>query len=154
MQNINLTTALSGKLSDKKPLYETIAGIVKDAVNENFRTEGRRLGGGGWTKLAKSTLKQKEKKGFASILRNTGRLQNSVIVNVDESGISVSSPLPYANIHQYGGTIPIRKRSAKTSVKKMMERKTSINIPARPYMDLTKSDMERIYDAVRKWMRE
>lgn len=153
MQNINLTTAL-GKLSDKKPLYDTIAGIVKEAIDENFRTEGRRLGGGGWTKLAKSTLKQKEKKGFASILRNTGRLQNSVIVNVDESGISVSSPLPYANIHQYGGTIPIRKRSVKTSVKKMMERKTSINIPARPYMDLTKSDMERIYDAVRKWMRE
>jgi len=156
MQNINLTNitaGLSGKLQNKKPLYESIASIVKEAINENFRTEGKRLGGG-WAPLAKSTLKRKQRGNLSGILRGTGSLQNSISVRVDDSGISASSPLPYAAIHQYGGTIPIRKRSAKSSVSKMMARKMGVNIPARPYMQLNQSDLSRIYEAVKKWMNK
>lgn len=149
----NITNTLSAKLQNKRPLYQAMAGIVKEAIYENFRTEGRRLSGGSWAPLAKSTLKQKERKGFASILRNTGRLQNSISINVDDNGLTAFSSLPYAGIQNSGGRAPLKKYS-KSFVKKMTSRKTGINIPARPYLELNKSDMERIYEAVRRWVRE
>jgi len=60
------------KVREKKPLYKALSGIMLDAVEKNFETEGKRLGTR-WADLKPSTIKQrmKQKKWPGKILQRS-----------------------------------------------------------------------------------
>jgi phage gpG-like protein len=88
-----------------------IAGVVlREAVEQQFDTEGRH-GSGGWKPLAASTVTEKAKKGLApEILQATGRLKDSLTRRFDPEHVERLSPdsltfgslVPYGIFHQTG----------------------------------------------------
>ena len=114
---------------DLTPAMRKAAGIMVDAVEENFEQEGRPK----WKDLAKSTIKQREKEGSwpGKILQRSGGrgLAGSITRHFDATSAVVGSNLPYARIQQLGGKAGRGHKS---------------EIPARPYLKLTEEDEEKI----------
>jgi len=114
---------------DLTPAMRKAAGIMVDAVEENFGQEGRPR----WKDLAKSTIKQREKEGTwpGKILQRSGGhgLAGSITRHYDATSAVVGSNLPYARIQQLGGKAGRGHKS---------------EIPARPYLKLTEEDEEKI----------
>jgi len=157
-----LTKAIQEKIArlrDRKPLMEILAGDLENAVQSNFRTEGARLPGGKWKELKPATIKRK--KGNASILVGKGNLQNSIARSFNNNEALAGTNLPYAAIHQFGGTINMAARSEifkRTKNKKGKFKKLpkdfpkrvlgrgytfgayQINIPARPFLAVNEDD--------------
>jgi phage virion morphogenesis protein len=161
---------LKEKLRGNRGLMLAIAEEMRVAVLKNFETEGARLGKK-WASLKKSTIKQRESKGYwpGKILQRTGQLKNSIISRANETSAEVSTNLIYAAIHQYGGWI--HRSSLKTYLRKKREGKaakeprvntpnpsmrgeknkmSSFYIPARPFMKLNERDIEKIKELITK----
>ena len=154
---------LKEKVRGNRGLMLAIAEELRVAVLKNFETEGARLGKK-WASLRKSTIKQRESKGYwpGKILQRTGQLKNSIISRADETSAEVSTNLIYAAIHQYGGWI--HRSSLKTYLRKKREGKaasfdklrmrknkmSSFYIPARPFMKLNERDLDRVKSIIVK----
>lgn len=95
-------TAAMGRLADfersKRPLMRAIAGILADAVEENFEQQGRPQ----WLGLAPAT---KKRRGDGKILQDSGRLASSIVARADADSAVVGTNVRYAAIHQFGGEI-------------------------------------------------
>jgi phage gpG-like protein len=141
------------------------------AVMKNFAVEGRPK----WKKLAKSTLKQRNKKGYTGkILQRRGGgsgLKGSIQAKYDAESASVGTNKIYGRIHQEGGTIKIaarseifkRNRYKRGSKKGKFKKGTTpgrgntiksslIKIPARPFLKLDKPDLKEIEEDVKKYI--
>jgi len=149
---------LKNKLSSNRELMLSIAETMRVAVLKNFETEGARLGIK-WQKLASSTIKQRLSKGYwpGKILQRTGQLKKSLISNADNNSAIVSTNLIYAAIHQYGGWIHksslktyLRKKREGKEVRKLNNKMSSFYIPARPFLKLTESDLDKIKNRIIK----
>lgn len=134
-----------------------------------------------WTPLAKSTQKVYQKLGYdlKPTLNRTGRLRASIDAYPQgKSSIVITANASYASTHQFGATIniPARESSAKwkakknkatgnysfrfankksntknTIARKFMIPAYSINIPARPFITLTDSDLLEILEEIIKY---
>ena len=115
------------KTTDLKPLMKNIAGTMADAVEENFKQEGRPE----WAKLKDSTIKLRTQKGYwpGKILQMRGELAASITSAYDESSAIVGSNKEYARIHQLGGKAGRNKKT---------------KIEARPYLNLDEKDLKNI----------
>lgn len=87
---------LAAKLrkSDMSKAMTAIAGIMLDAVEENFEREGRPET---WTPLADATVEDRRKKGFGpehTILQRTGTLAASVQADSGDSRGLPTNPRP------------------------------------------------------------
>lgn len=109
MNEIQILSRYVAKLNNTKPLMKMISQDMLAIVRENFDKEGRPK----WTPLAKSTIRQRRKKGHwpGKILQRSGQLLRSIIPSSDNNSAVVSTNKAYAAIHQYGGTIPIAART-------------------------------------------
>ena len=117
------------KRSEKlRPLMKNIAGVFAYSTEENFKNEGRP---DKWTELSESTIKQrtKNKQWPGMILQVSGQLASSVNTYYDNDSAVIGSNLEYAAIHQLGG---------------QAGRNKSVEIPARPYLQLIPEDFEEI----------
>jgi len=163
---------------------DLIVRLIDRHIDMNFARGGRVGNGTGffdggntpWKALAKSTQKSYAKQGrsLKPTLEYSGALIRSVSVVRNGRQINVSANLPYAAIHQYGGTIdvPTHKRtiyfkigkdgkpyfvSPKKKGKKGVIDKTvtvpayKIDIPARPYLNINQDGINQIIDIVRKY---
>ena len=119
---------LAQKSENLRPLMKNIAGIFAYSTEENFKNEGRP---DKWTELSESTIKQrtKNKQWPGMILQVSGQLASSVNTYYDNDSAGIGSNLEYAAIHQLGG---------------QAGRNKSVEIPARPYLQLTPEDFEEI----------
>jgi len=168
---------LINKGKNLKPLMRAIAGIMNFAVEENFKTEGRRLKKG-WTQLSNKTIKERtrKKKWPGKILNRHGAsgLSGSINQKWEERSAQIGSNKAYAAIHQFGGTINRAARSEiferlrntrgarKNKFKKLADDRAvkkgfsfkaySVRIPARPFLELNKNDIKKIEDAVGNWL--
>lgn len=117
------------KTSNLRPLMKSIAGTMADAVEENFKQEGRPE----WEKLKESTIKLRTQKGYwpGKILQMRGELVASITSNYDESSAIVGSNKEYARIHQLGGDAGRNKKT---------------KIEARPYLKLDAKDLNKILE--------
>lgn len=120
--------SLAAKVKDMRPLMQKIAGIMHDAVEENFEQEGRPK----W-KPSKRAQKQGGK-----TLQDKGQLAASISARYDNDSATVGTNKKYAAIHQFGG-------------KAGRERK--VNIPARPFLKLTDGDLNEIKEAVKDYLK-
>ena len=85
-------TKLSQRLVHRRPLMQRLAGVMHNAVDENFEAEGRPK----WLGI-------KHRQG--RVLRDSGALQNSISERSDDDTAMVGTNLAYAAIHQFGGVI-------------------------------------------------
>ncbi|WP_047396535.1 phage virion morphogenesis protein [Chitinibacter sp. ZOR0017] len=136
------------------PAMRAVAGVMLDAVEENFVQEGRPR----WLGL---------KPGYRTggrILNNTGRLAGSLVKSSDATGAQVkagNSEVKYAAIHQFGGqTRPhlIVARNAKAlkfgnRYAKSVKHPGS-KIPARPFLKLMPEDEAEIEFTVSNYLRQ
>ena len=124
------------KCEDLRPLMKNIAGIMADAVEENFEQEGRP---DKWQELAESTIKHRKKTKHwpGRILQVEGQLATSITTQYDNKSAVIGSNLAYAAIHQLGGQAGKGKK---------------VTIPARPYLNLTESDYKKIIEKSAKYL--
>jgi len=165
------------RLADLRPLLREIAGRLHDAVEENFRLEGRRGGRPRWEELRPATQRAREKAGHwpGRILQRRGQLAASVEPGWSRDKAWVGTNLRYAAIHQFGGTI---EKKARTQVlaydegarrflsRRRARRKTkgftavrfaaigahTVTMPARPYLSMTPEDLADVAAIARRYL--
>lgn len=101
---------------DLRPLLIGLGTMAMREFDKNFRAQGRPTQ---WAPLKPKTLYRRRKSGKgAKILRDTGRLQQSLsqgrtgnVYRLEPRSLTIGSNLVYARIHQFGGTIKQRPRS-------------------------------------------
>lgn len=129
---------LAQRSENLRPLMKNIAGIFAYSTEENFKNEGRP---DKWTELSESTIKQrtKNKQWPGMILQVSGQLASSVNTYYDDDSAVIGSNLEYAAIHQLGGQAGKNK---------------SVEIPARPYLQLTPDDFEEILSMTENFLED
>lgn len=176
----NVLSALSRleqAATNASPVMAAIAGVMHDAVEENFAQEGRPK----WAGLSPRTLKRRA---GGKILQDRGRLAASIVERHDANSAAVGTNVVYAAIHQFGGQIDkaaqsrlVRHRTdakgnllrsehlggkglifAKNSHKRVKSRwfeqaAHKIDMPARPFLALTGEDEERIVAKVNDYLK-
>jgi phage virion morphogenesis protein len=164
-------TEIARRLGNTGPAMRRIKDVMLDAVEQNFEEEGRPK----WVDLAPSTKAARARKGKwpGPILQVSGRLASSIVGDSDKDSATVGSNLEYAAIQQFGGTIVQhahtrwvnfhidkegRSRFAKRSKANFAQAVTfgqrSITIPARPFLDLTDSDLEEMLIVLGEYLVE
>ena len=91
-------------LENREPLMRSLAGMMADAVEENFAQEGRPK----WMGWSPSTARRRR---GGRILQLSGRLAGSIGSYSDNDSAVVGTNVKYARIHQEGGEIDIPARS-------------------------------------------
>lgn len=154
---------LSEKLEDLTPINREISEKMLFAVQQNFDTQGARLGDP-WQQLASSTIKRRsksevrvrdksgsyskykrgKKKGNfkikkvkptwpGKILQESGLMLGSIITYYGKDYAGVGTNKVYAAIHQFGGKAGRNK---------------SVDIPARSFFELNEEDLNDILEFV------
>jgi phage virion morphogenesis protein len=155
-----ITEEISEKLGNTEPLMLNISRIMKSSVMKNFAAEsdGKRR----WARLAHSTRKQRNKKGYTGkILQRTGQLKNSVVTRHTNNTAEVGTNLKYAAIQNYGGVIHRtslsvylkKKRKGKNPHRPKKNRMATIRIPARPFLVLRKEYLDDVKDAIVEYLK-
>lgn len=134
----NKLLELAKRGENLRPLMKNIAGIFAYSTEENFKEEGRP---DKWVDLAESTKKQrtKKRKWPGQILQVEGKLAASINTFYDSDSAVIGSNLDYAAIHQLGGQAGKNK---------------SVEIPARPYLQLTEDDFDEILQETEKFLQD
>lgn len=125
---------LSGQLDDLSPVMEKIAGDLQSAVEQNFATEGERIGH--LWKKSRRAIQQGGK-----TLQDTGRLAGSITKETGRDYAMVGTNVIYAAMMQFGG-------------KKSQFPHLWGDIPARPYLGLNADDEEDIRDKISKALQK
>ncbi|WP_410757253.1 phage virion morphogenesis protein [Erwinia psidii] len=149
---------LIGNIQKRRPMMRALAGDMIDAVEENFAQQGRPAWAGWSPRYAR------KRKG-GKILQRSGRLAASISSHSDNDSASVGTNVVYARIHQEGGTVNIASRSQQAYYRQHKNGRVSnrfvkksksnysewntigaykITMPARPFLHLTESDIERL----------
>lgn len=129
----------TGKLGNTQALMESVGEALVSGTKKRF-DEKKDPEGTPW----KPSRRALEKGG--KTLMHSGRLRRSIDYAATSDKVMVGSNLAYARIHQKGGEITPKK--AKKLVFKDSDGKTvavdAVTIPARPYLGVSKEDMEDI----------
>ncbi|KLU16276.1 phage virion morphogenesis protein [Xenorhabdus griffiniae] len=155
---------LTDGLGDRTPMMRQIAATMADAVEENFKQQGRPA----WLGWSPAYAK---KRAGGKILQHTGRLAGSIQQFSDNDEALVGTNVIYARIHQEGGTInmPARSQRAHYRRKNGQSRFSSkakadhsqwntlpaykIQMPARPFLTLTDSDAGQIQTILERYLQ-
>lgn len=140
--------ALQAALAKPEKLLRAVGGEALDHMQANFKGQ-HDPHGNPWPKLRPLTLARR-RKGGAHILRDTGRLANSICLVFSGNAVQVGTDVRYAPTHQFGvkqgefgtKTVPVKahtktsKKGNKYSVKAHTKQQPIPwgNIPARPFI--------------------
>ena len=145
-----------GKLEKPHELMRLVAGNMLAAVEDNFEDEGRPK----WTGLQAGTIAQRERSGHwpGKILQRSGRLKNSITQYWDDRQAVVGTNVIYAAIQHFGGktkshTIKPKNKKALAFGGRVLRsvKHPGSNIPARPFLALTKQDLDDLVQDVNGW---
>lgn len=107
---------LAQRVSDMRPAMRDIADELRYQSMVNFEQQGRPR----WQPLSTATLAaNKSRRAGGQILRDTGRLMNSLRPSYTGNSATVASDVKYAAMHQFGGTAG-----------------RGVKIPARPFLPI------------------
>lgn len=126
---------LQAKMADLAPALRSVGAMLKDEARLCFVEQSSPYGMK-WRPLSPVTVAKRRKgegSGEIQILRDTGRLMNSIAVNSSASSVEVGSNLVYAAIHQFGG---------------MAGRNRKVSIPARPFLPTNGLPLEQMTELV------
>lgn len=167
--------ALLDRMADPAPFYREVGNLLVGSVGENFRRQ-QTPQGVPWQPLRPATIRARQRRGRSAlaILRETGVLAGSISFEVAPDGVRIGSPVRYAAIHQFGGTIDraprtgriyrrqfsdgsFGRRFAKKENKTTVATKVAIGahrirIPARPFLGVSDQDETDIIELARRWL--
>lgn len=128
---------------DKAEMMNAIAEGLRTSTQERFRT-GTAPDGSSWEPSARASEKKRRK-----TLVKSGSLKNSIRARADATGAAVGTNKIYAATHQFGDERTIRAKNGKYLKFKVGGRFVSVpsvrvNIPARPFLGISRSDEEEI----------
>lgn len=126
-------TNLSKQMSDLKPVMSAVGGILESSTRLRISNQKKDASGQKWAALSESTLRAKRnKKGGVrgSLLVNRGMLMRSITHAASARSVIVGSNMAYARFHQEG----------------------TKNMPARPFLGLSKHDYEDVADLLDDWL--
>jgi len=120
--------SLLAATADMKPIYTTIGRVLVNRIRLCFKL-GIDPWGSPWAAL-------KIRKGQP--LRDTGRLNRSIVANPDKDGVTVGTNVKHARVHQFGATIvPVKaKHLVFPGPNGRMIFAKEVVVPARPFMPL------------------
>ncbi len=163
------------RMENPAGFYKNVGAHMIRSTHINFERETA-PSGIPWQKLMPKTIARRKKRGRAAlkILRETGVLKGSISARASREQVAVGTPVVYAAIHQLGGKIEKPERHAviyrhkdeKTGkvgnrfrTKKDANLKTkvtipahTINIPARPFLGISKDDESEIINIAQNWL--
>lgn len=167
---------LQGNLADLSPAMAGIGQVLVTETDLAFRSQ-KDPWGNAWAKLSAVTLARRRKgkgKGSNKILRDTGRLANSINYRADKASVSVGTNIVYAATHQFGAKMGEFGRYSQLSRRSKYDpgdfryhagSKKGFpipwgDIPARPFLpirggrvDLSADAMDDILDVLRVHLR-
>jgi phage virion morphogenesis protein len=123
--------ALQDAAGDLRPLYATVGRVIVNKIRLCFKL-GIDPWGSPWAAL-------KIRKGQP--LRDTGRLNRSIVANPDAKGVTIGTNVQGARVHQFGATIEPKKKNGRLVFPGPGGRlifAKKVTIPARPFMPLKK----------------
>lgn len=124
--------ALTKATEDMQPVYATVGRTLAARIRLCFKL-GVDPWGNPWQAL-------KFRKGQP--LRDTGRLNRSIVSRVDGSGVTVGTNVQYAPVHQFGATIVPKNKPwlvfPGPAGKLVFAKK--VVVPARPFMPLRRGE--------------
>lgn len=128
--------ALERKAGGMQPVYQTIGRVIVNRIRLGFKL-GVSPFGRPWAPL-------KIRRGQP--LRDTGRLQRSIVANATGDGVVIGTNLVQAGVQQFGAII--RPRRAKRLVfpgpgGRMIFAK-QVTVPARPYLPLLSRNVAKL----------
>lgn len=141
---------LSRSIDDMSPVFQEITAVLADETDQAFEDEkDPSEATENWPDLAEETKEERRKIGKwpGQILQRTqGGLKPSISTDFDKQSAAIGSNKMYAAVHQYGATIKI------PSKKSGLVR--TVDVPARPYLGISKIGEADILDIVDDYLRE
>lgn len=117
---LSMLSKIEQQMEDTTPLFKSISETLANETEWNFQQQGRPR----WLPLADSTkakrLRNNNGSNMLMILQESGLLAASITPAYGPSWAAVGSNLPYAPVHQLGGTIHHPER---TSITRLAENK-------------------------------
>lgn len=122
--------ALIKASGDMQPVFTTVGRVIVNRIRLCFKL-GIDPWGSPWAAL-------KFRKGQP--LRDTGRLNRSIVANPDKTGVTIGTNVKYAPTHQFGATITPKtaRRLVFPGPNGQLIFAKKVTIPARPFMPLRK----------------
>lgn len=141
----------------RRRLPVTVSALALNEFKANFRQQGYKQSGESVTKWEKRKKDTEKDKGRGLLIKS-GRLRRSLRPNPTADMARVSTNVPYAQIHNEGGTISktvsVKAHLRKRIVIKSHQRKMNTEITARPFMittdNLTAKINKHIEDGITK----
>ena len=167
------------KLRDLTPVMREISEIMIEASMRAFAEKKDPETGAPWAELAEATKKYRKKHGRAdqNILQFSGLMRASIgrpgrgILKIGPFEALVGTNVPYAAVHQFGAEIthnarPVDVRLRKVKGKTLFARKShkrvwnvhsiawahTVKIPARPFLGVDDSDIEKMKNAIKRYL--
>ena len=134
------------KLKNMKPVMERIAKDMKKESDLNFRNS-KGPDGVKWKELSTLTKTLRKNGGEKPLLDTGMNLKRNIHPYSTNTQAIIGTNVKFAPIHQFGGTIKPRKGKALKFGKNI---RTSVIIPARPYLGVN----QRMNEKYRKWVVE
>ena len=138
-----LLRQLAERMEDLTPAFAEIGEIVTESVQRNFE-EHRAPDGTPWARLARSTVRQKAKRGRSpkDILIDRRILMGSIHPEAHRDHVVIGTNVVYAAVHQFGAGLRAH----------IATRRTFPPIPARPFLGVREDDRPEIEDALRAFL--
>lgn len=168
-------SALIGRMANPAGFYKNVGEHLLNAARNNFEREAG-PDGTPWKRLMPRTIRERERKRQVpiSILRATGRLAGSLNLTFSDTSARIGTPMDYAAIHQLGGKIKkpervgtiyqsydpktdtldqrFKKKSKSNFARDVKFKAHEIEMPARPYLGISQSDIPIIFEIAEQWL--
>jgi phage virion morphogenesis protein len=137
---------IADRVGNMSPIMKAIGDRVAEQTKRRFEKGGPAPDGTPWAKVKKPHPKAR------GILRISDHLKDSIRFQmIDNNTVAIGTNKVYAAIHQLGGKtgphdiVPVRKKAIKTPFGLFRRVKhPGSQIPARPYLGLSRSDSDEI----------
>lgn len=139
--------------------------LIDEAATRAVRFSKERFRQKNWVDAAPQKWKPRQRKGRGSLLVRSGRLKRSIrILNKTATSVTIGTDVPYARIHNEGGTIRekvfvkqhTRKRSARQNrgtgkiQVKAHTRMMNTQVPPRPFIGESRALLNKIEKKMNK----
>lgn len=131
--------------ADFRPLLQLIAGGLRESATLRFH-QGKAPDGSHWKKSHRALVTG----GQTLILE--GRLRDSLAARVNAKSLEVGTNVVYGGIHQFGGII--RPKKGRALAVPGVGFRSSVTMPARPYLGISADDETEIKDMTEAWLRK
>lgn len=136
---------LARRTGDMRPVLDAIGQILVSNTQQRF-VEQRGPDGAPWRPLSPVTLaRRRGVAAGAKILRDTGRLANSISYRADGGSVSLGSNVEYAGTHQYGA------QKGEFGVRNGHQIPWG-NVPARPFFGYSDQDQIDVLEVIQRYI--